>query len=379
MPKGHATSLFVSSTCYDLSQLRADIFDFANTLGLDPILSELDSFPVDPELSTVSNCLEIVRSRADIFLLIVGGRYGSMTEAGKSITNLEFLEASARGIPRYVFVQRNIISLLPIWEANRDADFSASVDTTKLFEFVAGLRNSGDLWVFPFDSAQDVIRTMRKQLSYLMADCLNIRARLKSQDNDVLSLGPQTLRLYIDKPTAWEYKAFARAVQECMALHRAKKFDYELGLNFDDAIKIEGRIEGREWIQAKSTQIVHVIDQLTRAVNEGLIRAVGAPGEPGDIARIWHLAERVADAYSAVLGWALEFDRLIVDDALKAVMPLARALVCDMITQIENFAANLYDEIIEVLKKPEAERRISIMLTVSDTTALMSEMERLYE
>ena|GEM_PF-5309772 len=46
MPKGSPTTMFVSSTCYDLSQVRADIRDFASSLGYDPVLSELDTFHV---------------------------------------------------------------------------------------------------------------------------------------------------------------------------------------------------------------------------------------------------------------------------------------------------------------------------------------------
>jgi hypothetical protein len=67
-----SASVFVSSTCYDLRQIRADLGDFINAMGLDPILSEFASFPVDPDLPTVDNCLKAVEHRADIFVLIVG-------------------------------------------------------------------------------------------------------------------------------------------------------------------------------------------------------------------------------------------------------------------------------------------------------------------
>ncbi len=111
MPKGNPTSMFVSSTCYDLGQIRADLGQFADTMGLDAVLSEFDSFPVDPNQDTIANCLDAVRHRADIFILVIGGRYGSVNETGKSITNLEFLEAQAKGIPKYVFVSKNTRSI----------------------------------------------------------------------------------------------------------------------------------------------------------------------------------------------------------------------------------------------------------------------------
>ena len=379
MPKGHSTSLFISSTCYDLSQVRADLADFARTIGYEPIMSEIDSFPVDPSSTTVANCLEVVRTRADLFLLIVGARYGSIADTGKSVTNLEYLEASARAIPRYVFVKRDILALLPIWKANPQADFTATVDTPKLLEFVSALRGSGDLWVFPFDTAQDITQTLTKQISYLMADCLELRSRLRNQDHTLLSLGPETLRVYLEKPNAWEYKAFAKAIVECMRRHKSTKLDYELGLNFDQPIKIEDAAAVIEWVNTKVGQMAHIVDKLSSAVNGGIQVAVGRLGEPGDIARIWHLAERTADAYAALLHWALEFDRVATSPDLQTVVALARRLIGEPLNQIEDFAEHLFENVVAALQRPSAERTITLSLTVGDTAELLTAMRQLYD
>ena len=54
------------------------------------MLSEYDSFPIDPDMDMVHNCLRVVEERANIMVLIIGGRYGYVTNHGeKSITNLE--------------------------------------------------------------------------------------------------------------------------------------------------------------------------------------------------------------------------------------------------------------------------------------------------
>ena len=66
MPIGRAPELFVSSTCYDLSQVRADLRDFAESIGFEPVLSELENFPVDPGTGTLDNCLNAVKTRADV-------------------------------------------------------------------------------------------------------------------------------------------------------------------------------------------------------------------------------------------------------------------------------------------------------------------------
>jgi hypothetical protein len=153
--------IFVSSTCYDLKQVRADLKQFIEGLGCEPILSEYDSFPVNPGIGTVDNCLNVVESKASILVLVVGGRYGSTNERGLSVTNLEFRTAKAKGIPVYVFVVRSILEILPVWRQNPSGDFSSVVDSPALFQFVSELRDAGETWVFPFDTAQDICSTLR--------------------------------------------------------------------------------------------------------------------------------------------------------------------------------------------------------------------------
>jgi hypothetical protein len=65
MPKGFPPSVFVSSTCYNLNQVRADLKHFLDDLGLDPVLSEAPAFPVNPQTSPVENCLRAVKERSD--------------------------------------------------------------------------------------------------------------------------------------------------------------------------------------------------------------------------------------------------------------------------------------------------------------------------
>ena len=111
----HNPIVFVSSTCYDLRHVREDLKNFfEDNYGFQAMLSEFESFPVDPCKGTFENCIENVDKAADIFILIVGNRYGHITDSGKSITNLEYLHAKAKGIPIYVFVDKQLYNLLKI-------------------------------------------------------------------------------------------------------------------------------------------------------------------------------------------------------------------------------------------------------------------------
>ena len=115
-----APTIMVSSTFYDLRQIRTDLYTFiSDNLGYIPLLSELPSFPVDPDVDTIENCRRRVEQNADIMVLVIGGRYGSIdSKTVKSITNLEFLAARAKGIPIYAFVDKSVLSILPVWKTN---------------------------------------------------------------------------------------------------------------------------------------------------------------------------------------------------------------------------------------------------------------------
>ncbi len=57
MPVGYPPSIFVSSTCYDLNQVRVDLKRFLDSMGFSPLLSESSAFPVNPQADPIENCL----------------------------------------------------------------------------------------------------------------------------------------------------------------------------------------------------------------------------------------------------------------------------------------------------------------------------------
>ncbi len=379
MPKGSRTTLFVSSTCYDLSQVRADLWNFAESFSLEPVMSEYASFPVNPSTKTVENCLEAVRTRADIFLLVVGNRYGSLTGSGRSVTNLEFVEASARAIPRYVFVKKDILAVLPVWKANPQADFTSTVDNPKLFEFVSQLRDSGAVWVFPFDTAQDIVDTMKKQLSYLLSDCLELRAKMQTIDEAYLLLGPESLRLFVEKPKGWEYLVFAKLFQERVAKLEHKKLDLELKLGMGTSITLRNIAEANTWLSLKLSHARQPTENFTNALNNGIEKAVGAPGEPGNITRIAHVARRMADSYEELLDWTLEFNRVRTAPQLERLFSLASNFTSNAIREIEDYAATLFDRVRSAIEshKPGTSISFTLTLTAQDSGEFTAELERL--
>jgi hypothetical protein len=302
-----------------------------------------------------------------------------MNDTGKSITNLEFSEAEARGIPKYVFVKSEILTLLPIWRANPEADFSSAVDTPKLFEFVSQLRDSGEVWVFPFGNAQDIMSALRKQLSYLFSDCLDLRAKMQISDPAILQLGPESLRIFVEKPRGWEYLLFAKLLQERIQSQESKRLDAELGISFGPLISLPDLSAALKWSSENIDQLLMTIRHLSLALESGFEKAVGKPGEPGNIRRIVHLASRIADGYAQVLEWTLEFHRISVDSELEKLMNLASRLSTKMLAEIEEFSEELYGRFQHALanSRPGEVVKFTLTLTAPDTTEFLRELESL--
>lgn len=384
MSTGHPPSVFLGSTCYDLAQIRRDLKLFIESLGMTPVLSEFDSFPVNPDLDTLGNCLVAVRDNADIFILIVGGRHGSPTETGKSITNLEYLQAKAKGIPRYVFVQRQILTTLPIWKNNESGDFSSVVDSPKLFEFVESLRDPKENWIFPFENAQDIIGTLRCQLAYLFADALAIRAKLVGSGlpEALHNLSGAALQLAVQKPSGWEYLLFCQVVSDEVSLCADIKRDLDYGLALGTAVRLRDFSDVLGWARAKISEISSFNLSASRIVNSALPKALGALGEPGDAVEITYTAKQFVRVYRRMLEWTLEFRHVDVEDEYKHVLEIVSRLSQNCIKEIEDFVSISLQQVKDTVKTCEetGERQtltVTLKLTVPDMSDLDDELNRL--
>lgn len=123
--------VFISSTFYDLKHVRSSLESFIASLGYDPILSEKGSIAYSPDVALDESCYREAKA-SDIFVLIIGGRYGSEASESsgaepkefydryESITRKEYESAIERGIPTYVLLDKAVVSEYETFKKNRD-------------------------------------------------------------------------------------------------------------------------------------------------------------------------------------------------------------------------------------------------------------------
>ncbi len=107
--------VFVSSTYEDLQEERKEVMQ---------ALLELDCIPAGMELFPASNddqwsLIKKVIDDCDYYLLIIGGKYGSINEEGISYTQMEFEYAKETGKPIISFIIKDP-DLLPVKKSEKD-------------------------------------------------------------------------------------------------------------------------------------------------------------------------------------------------------------------------------------------------------------------
>ncbi|TMP84158.1 hypothetical protein CWB73_00380 [Pseudoalteromonas phenolica] len=181
--------VFVSSTYYDLKHIRASLEGFIESLGYDAILSDKGRIAYDPDIALDESCYRAAKE-ADIFILIIGGRYGSETsesvdvdkskfyERYESVTKTEFLSASKEERPIYILVEKAVYSEYETFKKNRENDSIeyAHVDSVNIFtmldEILAKRRNNP---MHQFEKHTDIENWLKEQWAGLFRELLDNR------------------------------------------------------------------------------------------------------------------------------------------------------------------------------------------------------------
>lgn len=174
--------IFVSSTFYDLRQVRADLAHFITELGYDPVLNEHGTIPYSGTQKLEEAAYKEVEL-SDMLVAIIGGRYGADSkESPYSISQMELRTAVEQDKQIFVFIQQSVRSEYETYLLNKEnADIKYhSVDNTKIFEFIQEvlalpMNNAAT----SFETAQDIIAYLREQWAGLFQRFLREQSVLR--------------------------------------------------------------------------------------------------------------------------------------------------------------------------------------------------------
>ena len=130
--------VFISSTFYDLRQVRSDLERFIKDLGYEPVLNELGNIPYGKDEKLEEYCYKEI-SNIDILVSIVGGRFGSESQHDTlSISQMEFRTALELNKQVYIFIEKNVNAEYQTYllnKMNKEIVYRFA-DNVKIYEFI---------------------------------------------------------------------------------------------------------------------------------------------------------------------------------------------------------------------------------------------------
>lgn len=181
--------VFISSTCYDLEEERAQLERFVSSYGFQAILSEFSDVFFDPDEHTHDSCVKEV-AHCDLFILIISGRFGGkyISGSGESITQAEYNEAKRLKIPIFAFVKSDVLQAQLYYKENiksEGKDFAKKIfypainkqkDAELIFSFIQSVQHAKDNnAIESYISFTDIENHLRKQWAGLFYNFLQKR------------------------------------------------------------------------------------------------------------------------------------------------------------------------------------------------------------
>lgn len=196
-----APRIFVSSTCYDLGVVRAELRSFISEIGYDPHMSDYSDLLFDPRHHTHTSCLQEI-SGCDLMIVIIGRRFGGRAipaaikaidfaaientnlslellknKEDLSITQLEVFKAIEQSVPVFAFVDAGVLNDHHTYEKNKDKPILSEIEFPNIdkqetaryiFEFINFIRQrSTGNSIISFGHLDDIREHLRKQWASL--------------------------------------------------------------------------------------------------------------------------------------------------------------------------------------------------------------------
>ena len=174
--------IFISSTYYDLKNVRADLERYIRERGFEPVLHERGNIPYGHQEKLEKYCYKEIEL-CDIVIAIIGGRYGSPSEENSySISQKELKTAIDLGKPVYIFVEKSVLAEYHTYEINKNNPNIqyAAVDDVRVYHFLEEIKSLPiNNPIAPFETSSDIINYLQEQWAGLFQRLLQESARQK--------------------------------------------------------------------------------------------------------------------------------------------------------------------------------------------------------
>lgn len=245
--------IFISSTDYNLKDLRAELARYLTELGYKPILSTSNGFPDNsPNLEPWESCLKVL-DHSFIMVLIIDGRYGQkldwpnyrsiFNENKYSPTHGEYLYAHSLKKRMLVFIRKEIMTYYSLYrkakQKNSDPEeLKSSIEALlpdhidfDVFEFINKVKTTKPIpWINEFEDITLIKQEIQMKMINELAEVFMIQnksfeAIVDAFDKVMDSIDPEKQNEVLNKlnSTRGLTKAKEELIHQKEELEKAKK------------------------------------------------------------------------------------------------------------------------------------------------------------
>lgn len=296
--------VFVSSTFYDLKHIRASLENFIESLGFEPVLSEKGHIAYTHDQPLDASCYREIIG-ADIFVMVIGGRYGSERSGGDSpkdknfttrydsVTKQELKTAIEKDIPVFIFIEKPVYADYETYLQNKENQTIRyahvdSINTLVLIDDI--LRMPRNNPVHQFEKYGEIEDWLRLQWAGTFRELLQREsgqkqlASLQSQV-DALSAINQTLRSYMEQIIT---KLDPERSAEIIKTADSQLREARLISRITHADPFDHMIDNHHLDPSAALQIIREAKTF-KGLKEGMKAALERPECPGTFIRSSHL------------------------------------------------------------------------------------------
>jgi hypothetical protein len=348
-------NVFISSTCYDLTKERIVLKEAICHLGHNVILSESNSFPIDPSKETVDNCIDIVRKEADVLILIIKDRYGYVSpRTGRSITHMEYQTARDKGIPIFPFVYSETLRQKDLLKGQIDENG----DFSKMCSFIDEIRNEKKDWTFEFSCVDKIVETVKIQLSNLLQHSLVVRNRVDAIDKRWIfpQISSEAYKLLVYREINYIERFFFQVMKDEMNRFINLRLDYKYAMSLDLEYTQKHPSEFVRWFKNVWSDMVYFLKsegKLSKAFRDSY-RA-----DNTDFRQLYYVAKRFADIYADMLELGIHLKSEHVHSDFTNVQQKVVKIVDKSIKQLEKYPQKVLDTIeLDIEKHEDSEEEV---------------------
>lgn len=178
--------VFISSTFYDLRQIRVELDKFIEGLGYEPVRNEEGDIPYGKDEALQAYCYKEI-ANIDVLVSIIGSRYGSAgiikeKEQEYSVSQLELKTALKEDKQVFVFIDKNVFTEYETYnnDKNNENVIYKYVDNVNIYKFIEEIKalphNNN---IKGFETAEDITSYLREQFAGLFKQFMLDNKRVK--------------------------------------------------------------------------------------------------------------------------------------------------------------------------------------------------------